>query len=202
MVLKVKWKRINDILHLKNYREINLFDTFIHKIQSAHVCWNLFLWWDGICWFKKLCIKGYLCYKAIFCMKINPWCVIHEFFYLKKECFVLEISKFLCFYKLHRSQNQSLLHNESYTYAYFFWILGTIKMKFGQILVCCMTNMFLVYCWRLETSSRPFYDFIKLTIWQDLAIFNSWHLPFLNVPYSPFQENETLESWYTWLLNN
>ena len=72
-------------------------------------------------------------------------------------------------------------------------------MKLGQILVCCMTNisnMFLAQCWRLETSSRPFYDFIKMTIQQDLAIFNGWHIPFLIVLYSPFQKNETLESWH------
>ena len=46
---------------------------------------------------------------------------------------------------------------------------------FGQIVMCCMTNifnMFLAECWRLETSSRLFYDFIKMTIQQDLAIFN------------------------------
>ena len=46
-------------------------------------------------------------------------------------------------------------------------ILSAIKMKFGKILVCYMTNisnMFLAECWRLETSSRPFYDFIKMTI--------------------------------------
>ena len=70
-------------------------------------------------------------------------------------------------------------------------------MKFGQILVCCMTNisnMFLAECWRLETSSRPFQ--------QDLAIFNGWHIPFLIVLYSPFQKNETLESWHIWLLSN
>ena len=33
--------------------------------------------------------------------------------------------------------------------------------------VCCMTNnsnMFLSQCCRLEISSRPFYDFIKMTI--------------------------------------
>ena len=81
--------------------------------------------------------------------------------------------------------------------AYFFSILSTIKMIFGQILVCFMTNissMFWAQCWRLETSSRPFYDFVKITIYQDPAIFNSWYLPFLNVPYSPFQKNETLES--------
>ena len=78
-------------------------------------------------------------------------------------------------------------------------------MKFGQILVCCMTNisnMILAQCWRLETSSRPFYDLIKIKILRGLVIFNSWHLPFLNVPYSLFQKNETLESWRNWLLSN
>ena len=74
-----------------------------------------------------------------------------------------------------------------------------------RILVCCMTNiskLFLAQCWRLETSSRPFYDFIKMTIQQDLAIFNGWHIPLLIVLYSPFQKNETLESWHIWLLSN
>ena len=72
-----------------------------------------------------------------------------------------------------------------------------MKMKFGQIPVCCMTNisnMFLTECWRVETSFRPFYDFIKMTIQQDLAIFNGLHIPFLIVLYSPFQKNETLKS--------
>ena len=69
-------------------------------------------------------------------------------------------------------------------------------MKFGQILVCCMTNIshkFLAQCF-LKNSSRPFYNFIKMTILQDLAILNSWHLLFLVVPSSPFQKTETLES--------
>ena len=98
-----------------------------------------------------------------------------------------------------------MLPNGSYIYAYFFWILSPIKMKLGQILVCPMTNisnMFLAQCWRLETSFRPFYDFIKMVTVQNLAIFNSWHLPFLIVPYSHFQKNETLESWNSWLLSN
>ena len=98
-----------------------------------------------------------------------------------------------------------LLHNASDTYAYFFWILSPVKMKFGQILVCCMTNisnMFSAECGRLETSSRLFYDFIKMATQQDLAIFNGWHIPFLIVFYSPFQKNETLESWHIWLLSN
>ena len=93
-----------------------------------------------------------------------------------------------------------------YTYAYFFWILSSIKMKFCQILVCCMTNnsnMFLAECWRLKASSRLFYGFNKMTIQQDPAIFTGWHITFLIVLYSPFQKkNETLESWHIWLLSN
>ena len=48
-------------------------------------------------------------------------------------------------------------------------------MKFVQILVSCMTNisnMFLTECWRLKTSSRLFFDFIKMTMQQDLPTFN------------------------------
>ena len=78
----------------------------------------------------------------------------------------------------------------------YFWILSTIKMKFDQIVLCCMrniSNMFLARCWTLETSSRPFYDFTRMPIEQDLTIFNSWHLPFLIFPYSPFQKK--LKHW-------
>ena len=67
-------------------------------------------------------------------------------------------------------------------------------MKFCQILVCRMTNIFNIFLpqyWRLETSSIPFYCFIKMTIQRDLAIFDRRHLLFFNVPYSPFQKHET-----------
>ena len=129
---------------------------------------------------------------------------------MKKKCFVLEILRFLCFYETYRFQNLWCHHKycsiiQVTLMLIFFWILSPIKMKFGQVLVCCMTNisnMFLAKCWRLETSSRLFYDFIKMAIQQDLAIFNGWHIPFLIVLYSPFQKNETLESWHIWLLSN
>ena len=78
-----------------------------------------------------------------------------------------------------------------------FLILSPIKMKFGQILVSCMTkisDMFLAECWRLETSFRLFYDFIKMTIQQDLVILNGCHILFSIVLYSPFQKSETLGS--------
>ena len=74
-----------------------------------------------------------------------------------------------------------MLHNVSYTYAYFFWILRPTKKKLGHILVCSMINissMFLAKSWRLETSSRHFYDLIKMTIQQDLAISNGWNIHF------------------------
>ena len=35
------------------------------------------------------------------------------------------------------------------------------------------SNMVLAQCWRLGTSSRLFYDFIKMTVQRGLAIFNS-----------------------------
>ena len=70
--------------------------------------------------------------------------------------------------------SQTLLHNESNTYAYFYWILSTIKMKFGLILAYCMpntSNIVLAQCRTLESSSKPFYDFITKKIWQDPVIF-------------------------------
>ena len=64
-------------------------------------------------------------------------------------------------------------------------------MKFGQIHQCYMTNItyiFLAQCWRLSISSRLFYDFVKMAIQRHLAVFNSSHLRFLNVPYLPFKK--------------
>ena len=84
-----------------------------------------------------------------------------------------------------------MLHNASYTYAYFFWILSPIKMKFGLVLVCCMTNisnMFLAECWRLEKPVPS--SLLILLKWQYSKM---W--PFLI-------NNETLESWHIWLLSN
>ena len=76
-------------------------------------------------------------------------------------------------------------------------MLCTAEVKFGQILVCCMrniSNLFLAQYWGKETNSRLFYFFIKMTIKQDVTIFNSGHLPFFFVPYSLFQKDNTLES--------
>ena len=63
--------------------------------------------------------------------------------------------------------SEALLGSGSYSYAYFLSILSTTNMKFGQILLCGMTNisnMFLAESWGLEISSSLFYDFTKMTI--------------------------------------
>ena len=78
-------------------------------------------------------------------------------------------------------------------FCLFLWILSTIKRKFGQIIVYLtinknIYNMFLAQCWRLETSSRPFYDFNEMTIQRDLSIFGTWYLAPLILPHSPFQK--------------
>ena len=64
-----------------------------------------------------------------------------------------------------------------------------------------MTNMFWPNAgdWKLVSG---FYDVLKMTIEQYLPIFNSSHLPFPIVSYSPFQKNEALGSWLNWLLSN
>ena len=53
--------------------------------------------------------------------------------------------------------SQALLNNESYTYAYFFLILGTIKMKFGQMLVrrnMCKVSAKNIELWGSWISSK------------------------------------------------
>ena len=118
--------------------------------------------------------------------------------------------RILCISEICRFQNLWRHHRHCYIMeailinAYLFWMLCTTKVKFGQMLVCCMrniSNLLLAQYWRLETNSSLFYSFIKMTIKQDLTIFNSWHLPF-SLLYSPVQKDGTLESWHNLLLSN
>ena len=67
------------------------------------------------------------------------------------------------------TSSSALLHNGSYTYAYFFWILNTIKIKFSQIVVYFIKNIcniFLVKCWRLRATFRLSDPFMTLLKWQ------------------------------------
>ena len=93
-----------------------------------------------------------------------------NFFYLKKKCFVLKRSRFLCFWEIRKFQNLWCHHRHYYilevALAYFFWILSNISMKFGQILAYLKTNisnMFLAQSadWKLVQGS-----FMVLMKWQ------------------------------------
>ena len=45
--------------------------------------------------------------------------------------------------------------------------------EFGQMLVYLTTNIsnrYLAQCWRLETSSTPFYDFNEMTMQRDQSM--------------------------------
>ena len=66
-----------------------------------------------------------------------------------------------------------------------------------------MTNifsMFLAECWSLETSSRLFYDFIKMTLQQDLANFLWLTYAIFICPLFNFSTTtkKTLESCHIW----
>ena len=76
----------------------------------------------------------------------------------KKQCLVLKKSRFVFLQnaQILKSVTSSwtFLNNGSYTYAYFLRILGTIKMKFGQILVYWWQTFptcfwFIVWDWKL-----------------------------------------------------
>ena len=60
--------------------------------------------------------------------------------------------------------------------------------------------MFLAQFWRLENSSRLFYDFSEILILQDPSVFSNWYLAFLILHYSPFQKNGILETIHNWFL--
>ena len=60
-------------------------------------------------YFPLIFLKSYLRYKTIF------WCVTNEFFYLKKiQYFVVVISRFLYFCKMHRFENLWCHHKHCY----------------------------------------------------------------------------------------
>ena len=63
---------------------------------------------------------------------------MNEFFYLKKSCFVLKTSRFLCFLvnqqiEKYVTSKKISLHIRSYSFHCFCRFLGSIKMKLGQI---------------------------------------------------------------------
>ena len=155
-------------------------------------------------------LKGYLRYNTIFYNKVALNVQWMNFFIWRKN--TVSFSRYLDFSVFVKCTDfkicdviKSIATKWKLHLCLFLLNPKTYQMKLGKILVCSLTNifnMFLAQYWRLKTSSRTFYYFIKIIIGQDLAIFNGWHLPFLIVPYSPFQKIETLEFWHNWLLSN
>ena len=81
----------------------------------------------------------------------------YSFPFISFPYFVLEVSRFLCFYKIHKCQNLWRHHRHccimEVTLAYFFWILNTIKMKVGQMLVYFIWAFLTVFESMLETGN-------------------------------------------------
>ena len=80
-----------------------------------------------------------------------------------------------------------------FCFVLFFWSLGIIKIEFGQILIYLNENiciMFLVQLWILKAIFNPFYDLNKMIIKEDLLIFSSWYLFFVNVTAHSFKRVE------------
>ena len=99
-------------------------------------------------------------------------------FFIQRENNV-SFSWYLDFHIFHESRNfkicQVIININPYTFDYFFRVPVSIKINIGHILVKFMTNisnLFLPQLWRLETSSRPFYNFDKIAVQCDLLIFD------------------------------
>ena len=77
-------------------------------------------------------------------------------------------------------------------------------MKIGQALEQLMTNisnLFLALTWWLETSSRSFCDFDKITKSCDLVIFSTWLL-FLEFLIAQFQKSKKPQTRHNWFMMN
>ena len=128
----------------------------------------------------------------------NQWIFLFEV----KIMFVLEISRFSCFSEIHRFQNLWPHHRHCYIMevtltliSFESWVLSNWNLVKYWYAVCktFLTSFWLnAGDWKLVQG-----PFMILLRWQqgDLVIFDSWHLPFLIVPYSPFQKSETVKSW-------
>ena len=112
--------------------------------------------------------RSYLCYKTIFCNKValDVW-LINCFIWRKNVSFL----RYLDFCVFAKSTDfkicDVIIGIPTYIRKLRLRLLSTIEMNFCQMLVCCManiSNVFLPQCWRLETTSRYFYYFIKMTI--------------------------------------
>ena len=138
LVLKLINKALSS--YTKKYTVLCLMIYFWIYLVAQLTVWNA-----NSCFL----LKGYLHYKTIFYNKVALDVELMIFIWRNSVSF----SRYLDFYVFVKSTDfatsTSLLYNGRYTWAHFFWILSSIKMKFGWILVCCMKNVcnkFLTQC--------------------------------------------------------
>ena len=136
-----------------------MFLPMINKSNRRFLKFFLNRYNKSIIWFP---VTGYLHYKTIFYHTV-------ALDMLKKTFRSRDIQILVYFWnsQIEKYLWRHLRHYYIMEVTYFFWIPSPIKMKLGEILVWFKTtisNMFLAQCRRLETSSRPFHDFIKVTI--------------------------------------
>ena len=113
---------------------------------------------------------------------------------LKKNlCIVLKVFKFLFFLNSNFKLDEGII--EKICFCCFSWMLLGIKMKLTEMLVYLVNNIpniFLVQFWSLETSSRIFYGFQKISIAWRQFIFSAWWLTILIVTVYAFKRTKII----------
>ena len=130
--------------------------------------------------------------KKYFCRKVTLDAQLMNFFIRRKTVSFWRNLDLICFCEIHKFQNlwhhhRSFLHNGSYTYTCFFWILSTIKNSFFD--ETCFWLM--AGDWKLVPG--PFMILLKWhysEIWSFLIVEIYHDLPFLIAPCSPFQKKK------------
>ena len=95
--VKEKWSTIKFHVLFSRFLLSNILDNECRKQK----------WCLPIFTRMRLVANALVCASAIARIKWRRLTLINEFFYLKKKCFVLKISKFLCFCKILKSVSAS-----------------------------------------------------------------------------------------------
>ena len=121
-----------------------------HLLKETKLCWYLNL---------VLSLKVTSATKLFFCQKVALDAQLMNFSIWRRN---VSFSRYLVLVfvksEIHKFQNLGRHHRHCYIMAVtllliFIWILSTIKMNFGQIIVCCMINISNMFCSMLETGN-------------------------------------------------
>lgn len=156
-------RRVNKKTFLFFFVWFVLFPGFLHWVLFI-LKFSLLLSYLLLLWLLQGVILGFGGHK-IWVIFSSLWLVLifHLFWFLMPDewiFFFKEISKSV-------TSSRTYLHNRSYTIGYFIRRLASITLRFSQVFGYLMTNiinMVLVQFWRLETSSKVFCCFNKMTL--------------------------------------